>query len=71
MLDWNLRVVSAPKLRKYPRIAPKISNAMMLVRLMPIADRYGGKSAEFQNSFRNPRSEIRNYQRHWRSAAAT
>jgi hypothetical protein len=33
-----LRVVSVPKLRKYPSTAPKTSNAMMLVRLIGIAD---------------------------------
>jgi hypothetical protein len=36
-----------------------------------IADRYAANSAKFQNSFRNPLSEIRNNHRHWRSAAAT
>jgi hypothetical protein len=29
--------VSAPKVRKYPRIAPKISSAMMLVRLIALS----------------------------------
>jgi hypothetical protein len=31
-------VVAGPKVRKYPRIAPKISSAMMFVRLIAIAD---------------------------------
>jgi hypothetical protein len=31
-------VAVGPKLRKYPRIAPKISSAMMFVRLIAIAD---------------------------------
>jgi hypothetical protein len=31
-------VVVGPKVRKYPRIAPKISSAMMFVRLIAFAD---------------------------------
>jgi hypothetical protein len=76
----NRRVLSGPKVRKYPRIAPKISSAMVLVRLIEIAE-LQSQISDFSTgiavlSIYRYQSEICNLKsamsyRHWRSAEAT